>query len=176
MQHGFYARPRLRQWSIFWFAVPSPSVTRFGLPRRGQRHTEAHPRLLFKPRSVGTISGDSTSFSSSGAGVVKNFRCRATLLMKCRHCKTKWSLKCGLGLGGAMAPGGYFFFGLGLAGVGALFGYFASWIIAGVACLLSVLLIFMAIGGSGYQSPATAYQGSNCPKCGKRNWIWPWNL
>ena len=145
----------------FWFATP---------------RTEAHPRLLFKPRSVGTISGDSTSFSSSGAGVVKNFRCRATLLMKCRHCKTKWSLKCGLGPGGAMAPGGYFFFGLGLAGVSALFGYFASWIIAGVACLLSVLLIFMAIGGSGYQSPATAYQGSNCPKCGKRNWIWPWNL
>ena len=37
--------------------------------------TAAHPRFLFNRRSVGIISGDSTSFSSAGAGVVKTFRC-----------------------------------------------------------------------------------------------------
>ena len=39
--------------------------------------TAAHPRSLFKRRSVGTMIGDSTSFSSAGAGVVKTFRCAA---------------------------------------------------------------------------------------------------
>jgi|GEM_PF-3807756 len=36
--------------------------------------TAAHPRTLFKRRSVGTMLGDSTSFSSAGAGVVRTFR------------------------------------------------------------------------------------------------------
>ena len=36
-QHGFYARPRLRRWSIVWFASSFALVTRFGLPRRGHR-------------------------------------------------------------------------------------------------------------------------------------------
>jgi len=75
-----------------------------------------------------------------------------------------------------MAPGGYFVFALGLAWVGAVLGYFFSWLIAGIAGVMTLLLIGIAICGSGYQEPATAYQGSECPKCGERNWIWPWNF
>ena len=37
VQHGFFARPRLRRWSIVWFAASLASVTRFDLPRRGHR-------------------------------------------------------------------------------------------------------------------------------------------
>ena len=36
-QHGFYARPRLRPWSIVWFADSFAPLSRFGLPRRGHR-------------------------------------------------------------------------------------------------------------------------------------------
>ena len=36
-QHRFYARPRLRHWSTFWFAMSIASLARFGLPRRGHR-------------------------------------------------------------------------------------------------------------------------------------------
>ena len=75
-----------------------------------------------------------------------------------------------------MAPGGYFYFALGLTVVGFALGYFISWLIAVIAGVLSLILFFMAICGSGYQESATAYQGSICPKCGERNWIWPWNL
>ena len=36
-QHGFYARPRLRRWSIVWFADSFAPLSRSGLPRRGHR-------------------------------------------------------------------------------------------------------------------------------------------
>ena len=36
-QHGFYARPRLRRWSIVWFADSLAPLSRAGLPRRGHR-------------------------------------------------------------------------------------------------------------------------------------------
>jgi hypothetical protein len=38
------------------------------------------------------------------------------------------------------------------------------------------LVLLMSVGGCGYQEPKTDYQGSTCPRCGKRNWIWPWNF
>ena len=75
-----------------------------------------------------------------------------------------------------MAPGGDFYSGISLAIVGGLLGCFVSWLVAAVAFLLSIVLILMAIVDSGYREPATAYQGFKCPKCGQRNWIWPWNL
>ena len=37
VQHGFYARPRLRLWSIVWFTGSFAPLSRFGLPRRGHR-------------------------------------------------------------------------------------------------------------------------------------------
>jgi hypothetical protein len=37
VQHGFYAKPRLRLWSIIWFAEWFAPLSRFGLPRRGHR-------------------------------------------------------------------------------------------------------------------------------------------
>ena len=36
-QHGFYAEPRLRLWSIVRFADSFAPLSRFGLPRRGHR-------------------------------------------------------------------------------------------------------------------------------------------
>ena len=36
-QHGFCARPRLRLWSIIWFADSFAPLSRFGLQRRGHR-------------------------------------------------------------------------------------------------------------------------------------------
>ena len=36
-QHGFYARPRLRLWSIVWFVDSFAPLSRVGLPRRGHR-------------------------------------------------------------------------------------------------------------------------------------------
>ena len=36
-QHGFYARPRLRHWSIVWFADSLALLSRSGLHRRGHR-------------------------------------------------------------------------------------------------------------------------------------------
>ena len=39
VQHGFYARPRLRPWSIVCFANSFASLSRFGLQRRGHRRT-----------------------------------------------------------------------------------------------------------------------------------------
>ena len=37
VQHGCYARPRLRLWSIIWFANSFAPLSRSGLPRRGHR-------------------------------------------------------------------------------------------------------------------------------------------
>ena len=37
VQHGFYARPRLRLWSIIWFADSFALLSRSGLLRRGHR-------------------------------------------------------------------------------------------------------------------------------------------
>ena len=36
-QHGFYAKPRLRLWSIVWLKVSFAPLSRSGLPRRGHR-------------------------------------------------------------------------------------------------------------------------------------------
>ena len=36
-QHGFYARPRLRPWSMVCFTESFAPLSRFGLPRRGHR-------------------------------------------------------------------------------------------------------------------------------------------
>ena len=36
-QHGFYAEPRLRLWSMVWFAELFAPLSRSGLQRRGHR-------------------------------------------------------------------------------------------------------------------------------------------
>ena len=68
-QHGFYAKPRLRPWSIVWFADSFALLSRFGLQRHG------HPRFLFKSRTFGMIFVTLTSSASLWTGVVKTFRC-----------------------------------------------------------------------------------------------------
>ena len=96
--------------------------------------------------------------------------------MRCRKCSERWSLECGLGPGGAMAPGGYLGLAIGIALVGSAIGFFVSWLIMVIAAVLSGLLMLMSITNSGNREPITAYQGSECPKCGQRNRIWPWNF
>ena len=75
-----------------------------------------------------------------------------------------------------MAPGGYFWFSIAIAVVGVLIGYFYEWLIAAFILVFAVLLFSNAISGSGYQPPSTAYQGSECPQCGEKHWIWPWSF
>ena len=47
-----------------------------------QMETAAHPRSLFKPRSLGMIFVTLTSFASLRTGVVKTFRCRTLAISK----------------------------------------------------------------------------------------------
>ena len=103
--------------------------------------------------------------------------------MRCRSCNEKWTLECGVGPGGSSSPGVI----LGLSVVLTVCGM-AGWILgeqsaysslgaASLALLVGALLsLVVCLSKCGFQSPATCYVGSVCPKCGRKNWIWPWNL
>ena len=41
---------------------------------------------------------------------------------------------------------------------------------------LAALVLLLGLLRCGRQEPSTAYQGSKCPRCGRKNWIWPWNF
>ncbi len=96
--------------------------------------------------------------------------------MRCRKCGANYSLECGLGPGGHASPGQYLAVGIGTLIGALLFGVLGSMIGAAVFGLVGVFVLFECLRGCGYQEPYTAYHGSVCPKCGARNWIWPWNF
>lgn len=105
--------------------------------------------------------------------------------MRCRSCGTTWSLECGLGPGGAAAPGQAFVLGVVLGAAAALVavkphalgGDPLAWhLVAGLLAALALVPFVIALSGAGWQEPSTAYQGSECPGCKTRNWIWPWSF
>jgi hypothetical protein len=95
--------------------------------------------------------------------------------MRCQDCGEKWSLECTLGPGGEASPGQFLAVALGVALVAVVVGF---WSMLGCALFLLVaaLVLSMSLAGCGYQQERTAYQGSTCPRCGRKNWIWPWNF
>jgi hypothetical protein len=100
--------------------------------------------------------------------------------MRCHHCHAKWSLCDGFGPGGNAAPGYYSIAALVLALIAFAIAYFFyslyGIILAALLGFMALALFVMAICSCGIQKPATAYQGSQCPKCGRNSWIWPWNF
>lgn len=96
--------------------------------------------------------------------------------MKCRKCAKRWTLESSLGPGGEASPGHYSAVAAGLFITSIATGWLTEFWVGLLFGALGILIEFMAICASGYQEPATAYKGSICPKCGQRNWIWPWNL
>jgi hypothetical protein len=95
--------------------------------------------------------------------------------MKCNQCGERWSLECTLGPGGAASPGHVFVVAIIAAVVAVGSGMLFSPLAGTVFGVLSLLIFVNCLFHCGYQEPATAYQGSTCPKCGARNFIWPWN-
>ena len=102
--------------------------------------------------------------------------------MKCRSCGEKWTTECGLAPGGFASPRTYLLWAIGLFFLGAVMGLSAVpkeiralAAVGLVLCIFGVLVFLKCLLYCGYHDCATAYQGSVCPKCGKRNWIWPWS-
>jgi hypothetical protein len=96
--------------------------------------------------------------------------------MRCKGCGAKWSLEDSLGPGGEASPGQYLAVSLGVAAIALVVWVF--WSSLGGALFLGVasLVFLLALSGCGYREPTTAYQGSTCPECGRKNWIWPWHF
>src|SRR5437762_13355746 len=95
--------------------------------------------------------------------------------MRCRSCGTRWHLRDELGPGGNASPGQYLCVSLGILAVAVVLLWF-SIIATALVGALAALVLFMGCCGCGYKQRATAYQGSECPSCGRINWIWPWHF
>jgi len=96
--------------------------------------------------------------------------------MRCKACGEKWSLVDGLAPGGHASPGQYLCVSGGVALVALVVGLVWS-LLAGVLFgVVAGFVLLECLGLCGYQKPATAYQGSSCPRCGTKNWIWPWHF
>lgn len=83
-----------------------------------------------------------------------------------------------MGPGGTASPGQYSAVAVGLVLLscfGLFFGETASLVFV-FTMPVAALVLLMGLCGCGYQKQATAYQGSTCPQCGHKNWIWPWNF
>lgn len=99
--------------------------------------------------------------------------------MRCKACHERWTLECGVSPGGSTSPGVIFSVFLVLAAVGgvaACLGGETGRLVAVMFGVPAGLSLLISLTKCGYQSPATAYQGSKCPMCGTKNWIWPWNF
>ena len=96
--------------------------------------------------------------------------------MRCSECKSEWKLSGADGPIGQAAPGHFMIVVLilaFLAGVLAL--QFQSW--GGAAFgVVAVFFFVMAMVGSGYKEKSDGYQGSECPECGHKNKIMPWDF
>lgn len=96
--------------------------------------------------------------------------------MKCKHCGQRWSLECTLGPGGSASPGQAFIVAVIVAVVAVASGMLISRLAGAIFGVLSLLIFVNCLLYCGYQEPSTAYQGSVCPKCGTRHFIWPWSF
>jgi hypothetical protein len=97
-------------------------------------------------------------------------------VMRCRGCGEKWSLVCGLGPGGEASPGQYLCVAVGVALLALVVAYLWDPLGGVLLGIVAGLVLLNCLGRCGCQQPATAYQGSLCPRCGRMNWIWPWNF
>ena len=96
--------------------------------------------------------------------------------MKCKKCGHRWTLEDRLGPGGSTSPGQSSSVALGVFVVATIVFIFISKVAGIVLTCLAFLVFGDAILKSGYQEPATAYDGSYCPECNTKHWIWPWNF
>lgn len=98
--------------------------------------------------------------------------------MKCNQCSATWKLSGGDGPIGKAAPGHFLIVVIILAAVALVLGVvFKS--LGGVAIgILSLFILAMSLVGCGDKGKDKegTYQGSECPECGHRNRIMPWDF
>lgn len=99
--------------------------------------------------------------------------------MRCRKCRAKWDLQDHL-MGGNASPGQHSLAALGCLVAGSagflIFETLTAELILLLAAIGAIPIFVMGLLSCGFQQTTTAYQGSFCPRCGHRNWIWPWNF
>lgn len=96
--------------------------------------------------------------------------------MQCKQCSTTWKLSGADGPIGNAAPGHYMIVAGILAAVALVLGVvFKS--LGGIAIgLLVIAITGMALVGCGIKEKKDLYQGSECPECGHKNRIMPWDF
>ncbi len=96
--------------------------------------------------------------------------------MRCRECGTRWPLGPKLGGSGGAAPGQYLLVSLGLFAVAIVLGVFYLALAGWVFAFLGLCVLVMCLASCGYQEPTGLHNGCECPACGRRNWIRPWDF
>ena len=75
-----------------------------------------------------------------------------------------------------MAPGGYLISAAAVSAGTGLISYFYTWLVSIPFGLLVLALLFQCVLGCGYRPSDNNGDGSICPKCNERHFIWPWSL
>jgi hypothetical protein len=98
--------------------------------------------------------------------------------MRCKRCATTWKLSGGDGPIGKAAPG-HFLIVVGLlTGIALFLGLVLKSIGALPIAAVALFILIMALVGCGdhEKQEKKLYQGSECPDCGTRNKIMPWDF
>ncbi|MEM9345059.1 MAG: hypothetical protein AAGB26_00450 [Planctomycetota bacterium] len=98
--------------------------------------------------------------------------------MRCKQCSATWKLSGGDGPIGKAAPGHFLIAIVILSGISIFLGFYFKSIGALPIGIIALFLLVMALIGCGDKAKdeKANYQGSECPECGHRNRIMPWDF